>query len=73
MPTELAPGTEEAFTCTHVLGNTGTYTNEASIEGNEGTGTKTSNPVTVKIPPEGKYTIEKLQRIGGAAPTRRAR
>ena len=33
--TELAVGKEESFTCTHVLA-VGTYTNEASIEGNEG-------------------------------------
>ena len=37
--TELAVGKEESFTCTHVLA-VGTYTNEASIEGNEGTGTR---------------------------------
>jgi lysophospholipase L1-like esterase len=46
--TDLAVGSEESFTCTHVLA--GTYTNEASIAGNEGTGTKTSNKVTVKVP-----------------------
>ena len=40
--TELNVGEEESFTCTHVL-TVGTTTNEASIEGNEGTGTKTSN------------------------------
>ena len=46
--TELAVGTGETFLCSHVL-TVGTYTNEATIEGNEG-GTKTSNKVTVKVP-----------------------
>ena len=62
--TELAVGAEESFTCSHVLA-VGTYTNEASIEGNEGTGTKTSNKVTTKVPAEPSFTIEKLQRIAG--------
>ena len=43
----------------------GTYTNEASIEGNEGTGTKTSNKVTTKVPAEPSFTIEKQQKIAG--------
>ena len=63
--TELAAGKEESFTCSHTLTSAGTYTNEASIEGNEGTGTKTSNKVTVKIPAKPAYTIEKLQRLAG--------
>ncbi len=63
--TELAPGKEESFTCSHTLTTAGTYTNEASIEGSEGTGTKTSNKVTVKITPKPAYTIEKLQRLSG--------
>ena len=46
--TELAVGKEESFTCTHALA-VGTYTNEASIEGNEDTGTKSSNKVTAKV------------------------
>ena len=62
---ELAAGKEESFTCSHTLSSAGTYNNEASIEGNEGTGTKTSNKVTVKIPPKPAYTIEKLQRLAG--------
>ncbi len=62
--TELAVGKEESFTCTHVLA-VGTYTNEASIEGNEGAGTKTSNKVTAKVPSEPSFTFEKLQRIAG--------
>ena len=63
--TELAPGKEESFTCSHTLTSAGTYTNEASIEGNEGTGTKISNKVTVKITAKPAYTIEKLQRLAG--------
>ena len=43
----------------------GTYTNEASIEGNEGTGTKTSNKVTAKVAAEPSFTIKKEQRIAG--------
>ncbi len=48
--TELAAGTppEESFSCTHTLSAVGAYTNEATIEGNEGTGSKTSNKVTVQ-------------------------
>ena len=63
--TELAPGKEESFTCSHTITSAGTYTNEASIEGNEGTGTKISNKVTVKITTKPAYTIEKLQRLAG--------
>ena len=62
---ELAAGKEESFTCSHTLSSAGTYNNEASIEGNEGTGTKTSNKVSVKIPPKAAYTIEKQQRLSG--------
>ena len=63
--TELAVGKSESFTCTHTLGSVGSYTNEASIEGNEGTGTKTSNKVVAKVPSEPSYTVEKLQRLQG--------
>ena len=63
--TELAAGGEESFTCTHTLSAVGSYTNEASIEGNEGTGTKTSNKVVAKVAAEPSYTIEKLQKIAG--------
>ena len=62
--TELAAGKEESFTCSHTLA-VGTYTNEASIEGNEGTGTQTSNKVTAKVPAEPSFIIEKQQRIAG--------
>ena len=65
--TELAAGAEESFTCSHMLTTVGTYTNEASIEGNEGTGTKTSNKVTAKVNAEPTFTIEKEQKIEGEA------
>ena len=67
-PTELAPAAEEAFTCFHVLGNAGSYTNEASIEGSNSTGTKTSNPVVAKSAAAPSFTVEKRQRLGGAGP-----
>jgi hypothetical protein len=50
-PTELAASTEETFTCTHKLTPFVKYSNEASIEGNEGTGRKTSNSVAVALAP----------------------
>ncbi len=66
--TELDAGKSETFTCEHTLTSTGQYTNEASIEGDEGTGAGTSNRVTVDIPCGcGGLTIEKLQKIEGEA------
>ena len=65
--TEVLAGGEEFFTCTHTLAAVGTYTNEASIEGNEGTGTKTSKKATTKIPAEPSFTIAKEQKIEGEA------
>jgi alpha-tubulin suppressor-like RCC1 family protein len=47
--TELQAGKSETFTCRHTLTAFGGYRNEASIEGNEGTGTKTSNSVKVNV------------------------
>ena len=44
----------------------GDYSNEASITGNEGTGTQTSNKVLVNVPAEPSFTIEKLQEIAGS-------
>ncbi len=46
---ELKEGQEETFTCSHTLTAAGTYSNEASIEGNEGTGKETSNTVIAKV------------------------
>ncbi len=50
-PTELEASTEETFTCTHKLIAFVKYSNEASIEGNQGTGIKTSSSVTVALAP----------------------
>ncbi len=50
-PTELEASTEETFICTHKLSAFVKYNSEASVEGNEGTGTKTSNSVTVALAP----------------------
>jgi plastocyanin len=46
--TELEAGAQETFTCTHELAGLVDYGNEASIDGGEGIGTKTSNRVTIK-------------------------
>ena len=50
-PTELAASTEETFTCIHKLTAFVKYSNEASIEGDQGTSTKTSNGVAVALAP----------------------
>ena len=47
--TEVQPGGSETLTCRHALTAVGRYANEASIEGNQGTGTKTSNSVAVNV------------------------
>ncbi len=49
--TELEASTEETFTCTHKLTAFVKYSNEASIEGDQVTGTKTSNRVAVALAP----------------------
>jgi hypothetical protein len=49
--TELEASQEKTFTCTHKLTAFVKYSNEASIEGNEKTGTKTSDSVTVALAP----------------------
>ena len=64
--TELNPGKEESFTCTHVLTAVGKYANKASIEANDPIKGK-SNEVIVNVPSEPSYTIEKQQRIKGEA------
>ena len=45
----IAAGGEETYTCSHKLTSTGAYSNEATIEGSEGTGAKTSNKVEVEV------------------------
>jgi hypothetical protein len=62
----VSPGGEETYTCSHELSATGTYSNAASIEGSEGTGTKSSNTVEVEVPTSATFTIEKLQEIAGS-------
>jgi len=65
----VQPGQSTTFTCTHTLTAPGTWTNAATIEGNEGTGKKESNEVVVKVPPSPpvpEFTIEKLQRLGAS-------
>jgi uncharacterized repeat protein (TIGR01451 family) len=61
----VAPGQSTTYTCTHTLTTFGTWTNVATVQGNEGTGTKESNKVVVKVPPHPGFTIEKFQRLGG--------
>jgi acetyl esterase/lipase len=46
----IAAGGEEIYTCRHELTTTGVYSNEATIEGNEGAGSETSNMVEVEVP-----------------------
>ena len=69
-PSELAPGKEATYTCTHTLTTSGSYTNEASIEANEGAGTKFSNKVVVKVPPEAKFTIKSSSVLPAKSRTR---
>ena len=45
----VPPGQSTIYTCEHVLSTVGPYVNEASIEGNEGAGTKISNKVVVNV------------------------
>jgi uncharacterized repeat protein (TIGR01451 family) len=66
----VQPGQSTIYTCTHTLTSVGTWTNTGRVTGNEGTGTKESNEVVVKVPPPAKhpeFTIEKLQRLEGEA------
>ena len=59
------------WTCEHALTVEGEWTNEATVEGSEKTGTKTSNKVVVEAmsppppPKEPMFTVEKLQKIAG--------
>ena len=57
---------KETYTCSHKLTVPGIYVNEGTIEGNEGTGSKTSNKVEVAVN-EPKFTIEKEQKLEGEA------
>ncbi len=62
---ELAPGSTTTYTCEHLLSEVGAYTNTASITGNEGTGTKSSNTVEVEVATNPGFSIEVLQKIAG--------
>ena len=70
-PTELKPGESETFTCEHLLTTVGRYTNTGTIEGNEGTGSKTSNEVVVNVPEEPKPS--RSSRNSGSRAKRRLR
>jgi uncharacterized repeat protein (TIGR01451 family) len=61
----VGPGEATTYTCTHSPLSVGTWTNTASVEGSEGTGSETSNEVIVIVPREPSFTIKKLQRIAG--------
>jgi hypothetical protein len=63
---ELAAGGEQTYTCDHMLSAVGSDTNEASITGNEGTGTQTSNKVVVNVV-KTSFAIAKEQKIEGEA------
>jgi hypothetical protein len=53
---EVAVGQAVTFTCVHKLTGTGSWMNEASVSGNEGTGPKSSNRVVVNVPP-GQHVV----------------
>jgi hypothetical protein len=54
----VPPGEETIYTCEHTLTSVGEYTNEASVEGNEETGRKTSKKVVVKVSAEATKPAE---------------
>jgi hypothetical protein len=65
----LAPSEATTYTCSHVLSEAGTYTNDATVTAETAGGTpltKTSNEVVVEVPGERAFTIEKLQQIVGS-------
>lgn len=45
----IGSGESQTYTCHHELTASGSYSNQASIEGNEGTGTESSNTVAVTV------------------------
>jgi FG-GAP repeat len=45
----IGAGESQTYTCHHELTASGSYSNQASIEGNEGTGTESSNTVAVTV------------------------
>ena len=65
-------GGEQTYTCEHLLA-VGSYSNEASISGNEGTGTKTSNKVLVNVPAEPASRSKSCRKSRAAELASRAR
>jgi hypothetical protein len=66
----VAPGASTTYTCSRLLNETGTFTNEAEVTGVTVGGTPLSKPsnvvqVTVTEPPRPAFVLEKQQRIGG--------
>src|SRR6202007_3060440 len=61
----IAVAGEQTYSCTHKLTSVGKYTNEASIEEEKGH-KEPSNKVTVNVPEEPSFTIEKLQRLASS-------
>ena len=67
----LATFATATWTCKHQVTEVGKWTNEATVEGSDSTGSKTSNQVVVKVlpppppPPKKEFKVEKLQKITG--------
>jgi hypothetical protein len=66
----VAPGASTTYTCSRLLDETGTFTNQAEVTGVTVGGTPLSKPsnvvqVTVTEPPRPAFVLEKQQRIGG--------
>ncbi len=65
----VPPGQSTIYTCEHVLSTVGPYANEATVEGNEGAGKKTSNKVVVDVtaapasPPPGPAAKQQVAGI----------
>jgi len=67
----VEPLRSTVYTCSHILGAAGPYTNQASVTGDppEGDGSPlpaSSNTVVANAAPEPAFTIEKLQEIAGS-------
>jgi hypothetical protein len=65
----VEPGESTIFTCTRLLTTVGSYTNEASVTGQQENGppvTQTSNQVLINVPFDPGFSIEKLQEIAGS-------
>jgi hypothetical protein len=76
-PQPLKTGASATFTCTHVLTESGSYTNTADVSGSPPEGPPihaTSNTVVVEVPPppdlpQPGLSVEKLQEIVGGTGT----